>query len=70
MTFEKLEKIIRNNDIPKNVILESDSGWECNATVMNGVYYNEKENTIVFTQNINELDWYYHSEEWQILEEE
>lgn len=28
----------------------SDSGWECDATEIYGVYYNSKINTIVFTQ--------------------
>lgn len=52
MTFEELQKIIIKNKIPTNVRLESDSGWECDPTDMNGVYYNKDTNTIVFTQNI------------------
>lgn len=51
MTFEKLEKIIKNNGIPKNVHLMSDSGWEVSQTEMDGVWYDEKENTIIFTQS-------------------
>ena len=34
MTFELLCKIIEENNIPKNVKLLSDSGWECSATDM------------------------------------
>lgn len=41
MTFDILQKIIKENNIPSNVHLTSDSGWECDATEMNGVYYNE-----------------------------
>ena len=50
MTFKDLLKIIEENKIPKNVLLQSDSGWECDETEMNGVYYNKKKNTIIFTQ--------------------
>lgn len=54
MTFEQLNKIIKENNIPENVHLLSDSGWECDATEMDGVYYNKKYNVIVFTQEISE----------------
>ena len=50
MTFGQLHKIIVNNDIPDDVHLMSDSGWECSATEMNGVYYDKFKKLIVFTQ--------------------
>lgn len=66
MTFDILQKIIKENNIPSNVHLTSDSGWECDATEMDGVYYNEAENEIVFTQEGNEYDHPYHdSDEWK-----
>ena len=58
MTFEKLSKLIEKYKIPKEVHLLSDSGWECSETEMEGVYYNEKENVIVFTQEISEYEKY------------
>lgn len=58
MTFEKLEKIITKNKIPKNVLLQSDSGWECCETEMNGIYYNKKENKIIFTQEESKYEYY------------
>ena len=54
MTFEKLKELIEKHNIPSNVKLLSDSGWECNETDMNGVFYNEKENHIIFTQSYQE----------------
>ena len=51
MTFKDLSKIIKDNNVPDNVILRSDSGWECDDTEMNGVWYNKKKNTIIFTQD-------------------
>ena len=66
MTFDILQKIIKENNIPSNVHLTSDSGWECDATEMDGVYYNEAENEIVFTQEGNKYDRPYHdSDEWK-----
>lgn len=65
LTFKKLRKIILKNNIPENVHLMSDSGWECNATEMNGILYNEKENIIVFKQDIEYLEEYYSN--WKIL---
>lgn len=54
MTFEKLAKIIKENNIPEDVHLMSDSGWECCATEMDGVWYAAEDNEIVFTQGMVE----------------
>lgn len=51
MTFEILKKVIEMNNIPENVRLRQDCGWECCATELNGVWYNAKRNEIQFTQN-------------------
>ena len=68
MTFDMLEKIIKENNIPSNVKLQSDSSWECGPTEMDGVYYNKKENTITFTQEGSVYDTeYYNTEGIQIL---
>lgn len=40
MTFEKLKNLIVENNIPENVHLLSDSGWECSETEMDGIFYN------------------------------
>ena len=50
MTFQELNKLIKDNNIPYDVKLLSDSGWECDPTDIDGVYYNRKENHLVFTQ--------------------
>lgn len=70
MTFEYLSEIIQQYNIPQDVRLMSDSGWECDATDMNGVFYNEKENIIVFTQNSDDRgggDDYRKSNGWELL---
>ena len=68
MTFATLQKIIADNDIPDDVHLMSDSGWECSATDMDGVYYNKRENTIVFTQEEQpDYDYYTLAGEWELI---
>ena len=73
MTIEKLEEIMTEYDIPKNVKIMSDSGWECDPTDMDGIWYNSELNLIIFTQHYykfyvedlgrknygNEEDWIY-----------
>ena len=58
MTFERLSKLIDKYNIPKNVHLLSDSGWECSETEMCGVYYNKQQNVIIFTGEISEYERY------------
>jgi len=67
MTFELLSEIIEKNNIPKNVSLISDSGWECCSTEMDGVYYNPKDNEIVFTQDGDEFESYHKDDKWKLL---
>lgn len=50
MTLAELNDICKRNNIPDDVTLLSDSGWECCETEMNGVWYSEIDNAIVFTQ--------------------
>lgn len=68
MTFAKLQQIIKENNIPEDVTLTSDSGWECFATDMNGVYYSHELNEIVFTQHGDKYDSYFGK--WQLLHSE
>lgn len=56
MTFAILKELIEKNNIPEDVRLTSDSGWECDATDMDGVYYSESRNEIVFTQEGGSFD--------------
>lgn len=69
MTFKILDRLIKKYNIPQNVHLMSDSGWECNETEMNGVYYNKAENLIIFTQSFNEYEKYFGNEMWIELKE-
>jgi hypothetical protein len=62
LTFEELTYLINKYKIPHNVRLLSDSGWECSATDMCGVYYNKQRNIIVFTQEFNEFEKNYTQE--------
>ena len=64
MTFELLGKIVEENNIPKNVKLMSDSGWECWETKMDGIFYNKEKNTLMFTQEGDKFDGYLEKDGW------
>ena len=59
MTYKELKEIFTKNNIPEDAHLMSDSGWECCATDMNGIYYNNESNTIVFTQSLSKYETHY-----------
>lgn len=68
MTFNELKKLLADNNIPDDVHFESDSGWECGPTEMDGVFYNRENNTIVFTQGCwGESDDYMTLDGWEML---
>lgn len=67
MKLNTLLKLINKHNIPDDVLLQSDSGWECGATDMDCVYYNRKLNVIVFTQYISGNDSYFNELDWEIL---
>lgn len=68
MTFKELKELLEDNHIPDDVHFESDSGWECGPTEMDGVFYNKDENTIVFTQGCwGGLDDYMTLDGWEML---
>lgn len=68
MTVEKLLNIFQINNIPGDANLESDSGWECGPTDMDGIYYNKSENRVVFTQGYGEDN--YCEPEWSLIYKE
>lgn len=68
MTFKKLKQIIKDNNIPEDVHLLSDSGWEVDETEMNGIWYNADRNEMVFTQGDSEYDYHYNDDnDWKLL---
>lgn len=64
MTFQKLQKLIEKYDIPEDVLLMSDSGWECCETDMDGPYYNRERNEIIFVQDFSIYDEYHNESQW------
>ncbi len=53
MTLEKLLELMQQHKVPKNAQLKSDSGWECSATDMDGIFYHSKLNIVCFTQGFS-----------------
>lgn len=68
MTVGELAQIVKENNIPEDAVMLSDSGWECSASDMDGVYYNKETNELVFTQNGDKYErYYYNKPEWKLL---
>lgn len=68
MTIGEFKKILKKFNIPEDVTMLSDSGWECSETDMDGVWYNEEEKEIVFTQNGDEYERdYFGKPGWRLL---
>lgn len=67
MRFDELKEIIKKNNIPENVLLRSDGGWECSATEMDGAYYNRVKNEIVFTQEGRDYNSYRPNNGWELI---
>lgn len=70
MTFEELKKLLEDNHIPEDVHFESNSGWECGPTEMDGVFYKKEKNTIVFTQGLGKYEDYPKLDGWKTLKNE
>lgn len=69
MKFYELVELFDKFGVSEDVKLKSDSGWECGATEMNGIFYNEKENLVVFTQTSDASDDEYSGQDWVCLTE-
>ena len=67
MTVKQFTDAIRKNNIPPDAIMMSDSEWEADATDMDGIYYNEKKNVLVFTQDFSSYGLFdqYKQPEWR-----
>ena len=65
MTLAELNRICNDNQIADDVLLLSDSGWECYETQMNGAWYSNIDHAIVFVQDpdrekyeVDDLKWH------------
>lgn len=71
MTVGKFTQILKENNIPEDAVMLSDSGWECSASDMDGIYYNRETNELVFTQRGDKYERYYYDKpEWKLLHSE
>lgn len=52
MTLGLLNSIIKDNNIPEDVLIRCDSAWECGDVACDGVWYNAEKNVIILTQDI------------------
>ena len=69
MILKQFNKLIEKYNIPDDIIFQSDTGWECGYSDLILIAYNEKEKRIVFLSDTTADYDYYHTKNWQILEE-
>lgn len=68
MKLSKLLSLLNKHNIPLDADIQSDSGWECDATDVDGVYYNQVTNTIVLTQEVFIGDDYHDAKDWIVVD--
>lgn len=66
MILKEFFELLNKHGIPHDSEIMSDSGWECDATDVDGIYYNIITDVIVLTQG--ECDKYENNLEWVRLE--
>lgn len=53
MTLKEFDKLCENNNIPEDAELIGDSGWECDGTQVEAVFYDSTNNLLILTQEGN-----------------
>lgn len=59
MKVKDFLEVLEKHNIPEDVKILSDSGWECDATDIEAVYYNKEKNFIVLVQSSNAMPQYH-----------
>ena len=63
--MDAMELITVLDQVPGNTEIQSDSGWEVDASDCSRAFYNEEEETLVLTQLDSVRDDYKQSEDWK-----
>lgn len=53
--------------VPSDAAIMTDSGWECDATEVNLVYYNAKTKVLMLTREYGNYEQYADSDDWKLL---
>lgn len=66
MIATELIKIL--GKLPSDVFIETDSGWECDATEVNTAYYSSQKNVLVLTwKPQGNYKYYEESPKWECV---
>lgn len=66
MIATELIKILEK--LPSDVFIETDSGWECDATGVNAAYYSSQKNVLVLTwKPQGNYKYYEESPKWECV---
>lgn len=67
MTLEKLIKVLEERNIPKDVEIMSDSGWECGPSEIDMVYYNPETKILMLTRRWGNYHTYKKDDDWMLI---
>lgn len=59
MEVREFLNALKEYNIPEDVEIFSDSGWECDATGIEAIYYNKEKNFIILVQSSNAMPKYH-----------
>ena len=67
MTIGMLNRIIENFHLPPDTEIQTDSGWECDPTEVDMVYYNSKTKVLMLTRRCGNCKAYEEDSDWKLL---
>lgn len=67
ITVGNLMGLITANNIDEHATVMTDSGWECDETEVDMIFYNPKTKVLMFTREYGNALVYEESDDWKLL---
>lgn len=67
ITVGVLIELLISNGIDSKAAIMTDSGWECDETEVDAIYYNPKTNVLMLTRKFGNEQAYADCDDWELL---
>lgn len=67
ITVGVLIELLTSNGIDPKAAIMTDSGWECDETEVDAIYYNSKTNVLMLTRELGNEYVYADCDDWELL---
>lgn len=67
ITVGVLIELLISNGIDSKAAIMTDSGWECDETEVDAIYYNPKPNVLMLTRKFGNEQAYADCDDWELL---